>query len=182
MKQLERRTVVLGDVVTVFDLARSVDLLAAALGSRRVRVVAGRTAGWLEEGESTTLTASRMGSDPRLTLQAVEVLSPRSADDDGLIRTEQAAGPFAEFEITTIVSPTEAATDPAYAGSPQSEVFERVQIRHPGVWPGILARELAGLVGARHRALRGAAALDVLSETSDMNGANTMNEQAGSVR
>ena len=110
------------------------------------------------------------------------ILRARSADDDGLIRTEQAAGPFAEFEITTIVSPTEAATDPAYAGSPQSEVFERVQIRHPGVWPGILARELAGLVGARHRALRGAAALDVLSETSDMNGANTMNEQAGSVR
>jgi ligand-binding SRPBCC domain-containing protein len=75
----------------VFDLARDIGLHQAGLAHTGERVIAGRTSGPIEAGETVTWRARHLGLWWTLTSRITECESPTRFAD------EQLAGPFAWF-------------------------------------------------------------------------------------
>jgi len=76
---------------TCFDLARDIGFHVRSLAHTNERVVAGRTDGLIEFGESVTWEAKHLGMTRRMTVEITAMDRPRHFCD------EQTDGPFKSF-------------------------------------------------------------------------------------
>ena len=84
-------TTIAAPIERCFDLTRDVATHLASTARTRERVVAGRTAGLMEQGDEVTWEAVHLGLRRRLTVRIVRCERPHFLED------EQVRGPFVRF-------------------------------------------------------------------------------------
>ena len=92
MPRIEHTVLIAAPMDRVFDLARSVDAHAAGESARGERVVAGRSSGLLELGETVTWEARHLGIKQRLESRMVTLDRPH------VFRDSMVRGAFARFD------------------------------------------------------------------------------------
>ncbi len=88
MTQIELVTYIDARIEKCFDLSRSIDLHVESMSHTGERVIAGRTNGLIEPGETVTWSARHLGVRQTLTSKIIEFNYPHSFTDEML------TGPF----------------------------------------------------------------------------------------
>ncbi|MDC0006809.1 SRPBCC family protein [Winogradskyella sp.] len=92
MPKLEIHTTINADLITCFNLSRSIDFYKASMADSNERAVAGKTSGLIELNEWVTWEATHFGVKQKLTSKITEFKSPTYFAD------EMVSGAFKSFK------------------------------------------------------------------------------------
>ena len=92
MPKLEIHTTINADLITCFNLSRSIDFHKASMADSNERAVAGKTSGLIELNEWVTWEATHFGVKQKLTSKITEFKSPTYFAD------EMVSGAFKSFK------------------------------------------------------------------------------------